>query len=878
MNIKIFGVDTTNIFPMSNDTNGGQLLSERNIRSCDSVIASPTDSEHAITYRIGPSYARSEDDFGLSSSSDLKSLIISYGIALVNGHFVESSIDESVDLSQYNLSAGTYIVGLKAVYSTAGETDGTLLVESTSKTYSGIQLVILPSIEFILPTNSPNDESKVTAHLKLGSFTWSGTGIVDIYNNYPDKCAAFDASRIFGYSDPSAHYISKDSLDPTRHYVVSGKDGQLVDDYMSDFIWSSSSPSATTMPPRYNDARFIVSEGTVKLYVPRRQPEGGMENILGESLYYPAISLDLPNASYSTATPGILTSEIIQQIKSISRQLSNFTAYLAPGSSLRAIVNVLTDRNNVPYDATWSAGDYVLVLDDRTLATDETTSAIPTIYIVGSGYVTAIGEGKQTLDPNTDVEFVYEGSPKRYATGIDKHNILSAAQVSLYVFGNGKDMGVEYSRISCQPRSSDGKQNYLQVQFFDVEAASAGTPWSGYYPVTASMPRGIVGPIQLGKEYGLATTTQVGGFYDAPSGKIDQGYVVLDSDGHLRLLDYGLLRSGELAYQLSSDVTVNEPSYTSTQTVLDETVNQRIAFRAESSGIDNPQYVTVTITVPESTSDNIIYVQNIDSRFDTALHLQLICNENVNANTTIKIVECPRIKVTVSGQGSPNINIERCGVYYDASLFNMSNISFSDISLWYVKYSSLDPNISVDGMTVRSNMPAGTTTVQSNGSNTSLSGSPMFAFGLESLTFDGSGQIIRAGIYAKNSSSAYDDGNYATIYDIKLPTTAELSYPAIRFSSDVKLYGTVISAYPLIDSPNVKFITTGICAQIVSPSTISATEAACSIGITMNVQTIKLLSSDVFNGNPDHDSDLLKPWATSDFSIISGGVIDEFNT
>ena len=100
MNFKVFSTGTTNIFPIANSANGGQYLSEFNLRSRETVWTDPT-----VTYSIGLSFTHGFDDYKVQvqqNSSGVQTgnltLQILPGRALVNGHYVENLAPIAIDL------------------------------------------------------------------------------------------------------------------------------------------------------------------------------------------------------------------------------------------------------------------------------------------------------------------------------------------------------------------------------------------------------------------------------------------------------------------------------------------------------------------------------------------------------------------------------------------------------------------------------------------------------------------------------------------------------------------------------------------------------------------------------------------------------------
>ena len=153
MNFKRFSVGTTNIFPVANSTAGGQLLTEYNLGSRESVSTNPD-----VKYMIGPSYVHSMDDYYVRIQQDDSNVKISSstleilpGRAVVNGHFIESLAPILIDLAAANASRqsgepalkGELSVGLKVMYSTTETMAGSMLVENDENVYEGIQVFVI---------------------------------------------------------------------------------------------------------------------------------------------------------------------------------------------------------------------------------------------------------------------------------------------------------------------------------------------------------------------------------------------------------------------------------------------------------------------------------------------------------------------------------------------------------------------------------------------------------------------------------------------------------------------------------------------------------------------------------------------------------------
>ena len=111
MNFVKFDTSYTTAFPVANSTSGGQLLTESNQLSRETVANHST-----IEYPCGPSYTHSLRDFEISGyiapPQSQSTLYISGGIAIVHGHFFHYSENASIsiDLSGTELSGDLIIM------------------------------------------------------------------------------------------------------------------------------------------------------------------------------------------------------------------------------------------------------------------------------------------------------------------------------------------------------------------------------------------------------------------------------------------------------------------------------------------------------------------------------------------------------------------------------------------------------------------------------------------------------------------------------------------------------------------------------------------------------------------------------------------------
>lgn len=424
MNFKTFPVASTTIFPISNSTAGGQLITEWNLR-CRDMVSSYSE----IEYDVASSYTHSEDDFSVRVYQDDSGTIISNstleimpGTAIINGHYVKEEARMIVDLLEGNKElaslgmetlSGKLAIGIKAFYSTESSMVGAMEPENDEDVYVGVQLIVLPESKLKTPEDCPDDQDSVTCHIKLASFTFLDNEIRGV-NNYTGKIKYIDAERIDNIDKIiSGNYVSRDGIQPKKLYVLAGKQiNGIVNDTWCDatdslFVWDKN-PVRTTEEPEYDSAQFITkSTGETTLYLPHKNVDGMKVTLdeksedYGKNEYYESVELDLPLADFSTNTSGTVSSDYTKRIKAISNKLDNYfelikgkqVAYL---DSLAAGMNKqvkeggsLPDINN-----NWDPGDYTLVnLDNHALASETTTNYTrppSTLYAILPGTVKAI--------------------------------------------------------------------------------------------------------------------------------------------------------------------------------------------------------------------------------------------------------------------------------------------------------------------------------------------------------------------------------------------------------------------------------------------------------------------------------------------------------
>ena len=357
-----FPVSTTNIFPLANSNCGGQLMSEYNLRSRESVATDPT-----IEYSVGPSYVHSDNDFSIETANST-TIQINPGRAIVNGHYVELLAPITIDLAAVNYKAGLsnvtplkgdLAIGLVMMYSTYETIAASALPENGDGYYEGVRVVIVPESSVRRPIDIPKEEQleNVNMHLLLGKFVFYGGTISNVQQN-ADKLKMYDASRIGNISSSlSDIYLSKEGLDPNKLYVFAGKtsDGTTVDGRDtwceaddSLMIWDNN-PRLTTTRPSASIAHFVYDpsgDGTTKLVLPHKQVDGAI-NQHGEHVYFPDMQYALPNATFAENSGGVVNSAYTKRIKHIEDMTNHF--YRLPNGKMRKYIKELdAERSQLP--------------------------------------------------------------------------------------------------------------------------------------------------------------------------------------------------------------------------------------------------------------------------------------------------------------------------------------------------------------------------------------------------------------------------------------------------------------------------------------------------------------------------------------------------
>ena len=883
MNVPVFHVQTTNVYPAANSHAGGQLNTEFNVRSRETVGVGPADADHAIQFFCGPSYVHSENDFSLSKYSDT-AFRIAPGRALVNGHFIELLDEDGVIVDIAEIKAGLIAqgrttdaqkltgslgIGLKAIYNTLETMMSSIQVEQDTGLFLGIQLVIIPLNELKLPEDSPNNQDRVTADIKLGELTYYNGAIQpnSVKNNYPDKCVIMSADRLGdAQSMLDKSYATKTGLDPNQIYVMAGKqgpDGLITNE--STWCPAQSSlmvfdrladrhPENVISPeePQHVEAQFVRSyrnpsgsvvsddKGPVSLALPHKQVDG-MHDDNGTPLYYKEKYLQLPIANFGDDTSGIVTGVYTKSVKAIEQKI-NQIYQLTNGKQLMYIETLDSRDDLPPIPATAVAGDYILVGHDNTISYDvdvETTwlpAAPSSIYVVLPPLVESVNYRKdinnwsgdsqlggirlakiETVMPDSDsynytvntVTFnggAYKVVHFNSASGDNGANAFFNSVVALSDSNYRGTIHADYIMLAFDYVDDSTGDVYAQEAYFTVETNSGGRIWSN--------------PIQLQGQFSFATTETVGGFLnvDETAQYQDAGYVILDSNGHLRLLDYSLLRSDGLSYQLGQDINIGEGlDLASIQEQLDNYVNDRIAsanayqalIAANSSLTDANRtfrdQIVVTLTLPAEAG--VIRLERIDSRFSTSVKLKI--RGSATSDTILMISDCARLRIDSNIEGSPTIHLNNTCLYYDAGVISQID-TIDNLSLWYDnKFDTVydqqgnatsPPNLFIQDNEVITLDPVADVTEVNFWDYDAAINDNHYSYALRSITLDRTGTIVGASIYIRcGATTNIEQGYFVAKQPFTLPQTIALNYPMSKLTRQLKIDGCFVHSYSTQD-------------------------------------------------------------------------------
>lgn len=872
MNFITFPVAATNLWPAANATNGSQLLTEWNIKSRETVATDPD-----VIYNIGPSYVHSERDFEVRIRQDEIGVTISPytleimpGKGVINGYYVETLAPMFVDLVEANyelgsksmpLLKGNLAIGIRTFFATdatvAGSIlvnkknedidpeDDTILTEGQREMFLGVQLVVLPEEDLITPSESPTDPSKVNCDLKLAKFTFLNN-IISSLVNYKEKIQCIDAERVAKLTDiTSDRYISKIGLNSKKLYAFAGKgvDPETGKDTWEDvtdsvMVWDSE-PEFTDSEPVHRQATIVTAADSAYMIIPHKQVYGMIDQ-QGNPQYYQSRVMELPIADYYSSSVGFVNSSYTNVIKELAAQVDEFM-YNKQGKQIMYIDSLYSfEQSMPPISQNYNEGDYVLVRNDYWYASGGTGNASDvssppaTMYVVVPGLVKSIkfitsvdGNTSETPEFPSNISGVQlRAIGPLYAFSTSSHRAdpppVTDNPANYPVFFSDDDV----LRGTPGNEAEDQWVDYFFIRYFTNEAETEFTDY--YYGLLTAGPKEWSEAVVVTGEVQYATEETIGGFRNVSSTDLDQGYVGLDTDGKLKLLDYSLLRSGTLAYQLGSDIVIpSSASLPVVQQYFDEYVNNRVAFPSEStiSSDDStiststsststntlsgpyPPIINVYVTLHKSDAAVALEFGRIDSRFETAvcLHIQ----GDAGSNVILNISDCEKLMIDPNISGSPTINIFRTNLYYDPIVLNYIKscqrdsslygdfTGFRDLKLWYSLTSADDPKLTVNGMTVSElDSPIITTDINYWVELGTAANDNDYLVALKSVTFSSEGDIIGVEVLAANNSTDnIEQGDKIVVGDFILPQGTDLIYPQACMTRAIKVAGEFTTAY-----------------------------------------------------------------------------------
>lgn len=815
-------------------------------------------------------------------------LQIAPGRAVINGHYVETLAPMQIDLNLANYELrhsskeelyGNLSIGIKTYFSTESTMSGSMLVENTDNMYVGVQLVVAKQSEFLLPEDCPEvtQQGMATADIKLADFTFiNGSISASSISPNTDAVRYLPSARIKDFdSILDDKYVSSENLIPGKFYTFSGTSADWCESTSSLMIWDSDAPQTvakTDYQQVVNMAQFLRdSKGNIHLVIPHKQPDGDITNNNGDTLVYADRVIDFPTASYTNGSSGIVTKEYTDEIKALSNQIKSYKEF-TKGRQI-AFWDTLTMDSSGKYShdfpkslTKYDVGDYIIVREDYTVSASEDEGSAPsTMYIVLPGsisdltYTDTKPDGfkiapAETVwagdDPNTEeeaLEYIANFYQKKTQYHVGDYVAYDEGTYKCTTDTKGEwdencwELVMEYNALTeldftSYKGNDDG--DYFEIDFHTDDDTRI-VPY--YYEVSGNGPKTWSEAVLLTGGTPLATETQVGGFYNASTDAeyADAGYVYLDDTGHLKLVDYALLRTGALAYQLGADFTVPaNQTLEYIQAYLDEAVNARVAFKTKAELSSVPTVIHVYIPLPEE--EGILNLYNLDSRFGTAVYVHFTADDKTKdfSNIIINISDCAKIRIDSSittFTNGPVINVLRSCLYYDAQVIHYittcdvhnsrdtmftaySDFSgFDNLTLWYSRFTDADPDLIVNGMEI-SQPNVAMTTQEVTFWDETISDDNHYSYALRSITLSGSGKLIGCSLYVSNRTTKtrpIDATKHVIIGgDFVLPQGSSLNYPLSSITSPIKVTGTFTTAYrPVNDKVNWIVTETSFSAQ-----------------------------------------------------------------
>lgn len=478
------------------------------------------------------------------------------------------------------------------------------------------------------------------------------------------------------------------------------------------------------------------------------------------------------------------------------------------------LVAAIATKYNITDEYTWRPGDYILVGRDNTLETSGEASDIDTppstMYVVVAPYITTITYvDKISMDlyvKDTGTTTYLEAYKKMLHTVPD--TLAGGVCVASQISSIGSDdtgntvttdqMMESFGSLSTY-RGTPGK-DYFVYRLSQVDSTNFNVQhWTSYFftPVLTETHYSYSDPVRITGGVPVATTDSVGGFLSVNDDTYGQGYVRVDETGHLRVVDYELLLTGVLSYQLGQDYTEGSNiTLTDLQTILDDNINSRVAW-PNATQISNaakesrdPYIIHIYLVLPNESGT--LKLHDIGSRYDTVVYLHL--QGSATSNLTVEISHCDKLRIDSNIAGAPTIILNDVNLYYDAEVLNYIS-TISNLKLWYHKYESNDPDLQVDGMTVTS-LGQFESTSNLDPWSSNYANDNHYSYALRDVTFADDGSIIKIGMIVGDSTTAnVEEGKSVFASTFTVPQSVGINYPLSKMLHRIKVTGTFVSHY-----------------------------------------------------------------------------------
>ena len=253
-------------------------------------------------------------------------------------------------------------------------------------------------------------------------------------------------------------------------------------------------------------------------------------------------------------------------------------------------------------------------------------------------------------------------------------------------------------------------------------------------------------------------------------------------------------------------------------------------------------------------------------------------NGTADSNTVINISDCARIRIDENIEGSPVINLYRCGLYYSATILNYLN-EIEDMSLWYSRFRyygedgqvmSFDPNLQIDGMTVRQiDGPVVANELEYWSEESPNDNHYMYA--MKAVSFGPTGAIIGAEVLVRNGTTPNNElGHHVFVSKFEFPQTVGLEFPIKRLTKPIKITGSFITAVREDGDPGCYLSDTNFsCISGYYDSALDdPTETLKgTIAFHTNVTYIPAIEGDISDGVDIYG------WESDAWHLFKGGVI-----